>query len=301
MRGAMEHLIRSTQDSICNAIAAIDGTRFREDPWERPGGGGGITRILEGGKVLEKAGVNISIVGGALPAPAVAAMRARVPEQVPLDRFYAAGLSLVMHPHNPHAPTVHANFRYFELGDGSAPGSWWFGGGADLTPSILYEEDARHFHASLKRACDVHDRSYYPRFKSWCDEYFFLRHRGEARGIGGIFFDDLNHRPAAELFPFVRSCAQSFNAAYGPILARRKEQPFTEEQKHWQLLRRGRYVEFNLIYDRGTQFGLQTGARVESVLMSLPESARWEYAYEPPPGGEEARLVEVLRRPRDWV
>ena len=216
-------------------------------------------------------------------------------------RFFAAGISLVFHPRSPMAPTVHANYRYFERGDGQQPGAWWFGGGAELTPSYLFEEDARHFHQVHREACDKHDPALYPRFKQWCDEYFFIKHRGESRGLGGIFFDNLNDRDQDACFAFVSDCARSFLPAYMPIIERRAALPATEAQRDWQQLRRGRYVEFNLVYDRGTLFGLRTNGRIESILMSLPLTARWEYMHAPEPGSEEARLLEVLQTPRDWA
>jgi coproporphyrinogen III oxidase len=236
--------------------------------------------------------------------------------------FFAAGLSLVIHPRNPHAPTVHANYRYFEVthpADKSNVLAWWFGGGSDLTPSYLYDDDARHFHATLKAACDAHGAALYPAFKAWCDEYFFIPHRGEARGIGGLFFDDLcdvKHKrlpdaPRADrpwtpetIFAFVRSAGDAFLPSYLPVLERRAQVPSTDDQRRWQLLRRGRYVEFNLVYDRGTKFGLMTpGARIESILMSLPEVARWEYCSEvgAKQDSEEGKLLEVLRKPRAWA
>ena len=301
MRIAMPELARDTQDAICRALTEIDGGRFQEDTWERPGGGGGWSRVLQEGQVFEKAGVNVSVVHGTLSEQAASAMRARRAD-VPDDRrFFATGISLVLHPHNPMCPTVHANFRYFELGDGVA---CWFGGGADLTPSYLFEEDAQHFHGVWKQACDSHDPTYYPRFKAWCDDYFYLPHRGERRGIGGIFFDDLEPDPQHDLtarFAFVQSCCAAFLPSYLPILERRKDAKFTEQQRAWQQIRRGRYVEFNLVYDRGTLFGLKTNARIESVLMSLPLTARWEYDHHPEPTSDEGRLVAVLREPRAWV
>lgn len=291
---------RDLQDRICTAIQAIDGTEFTATSWDRPGGGGGESRVIQGGNVFEKAGVNVSAVHGTLPEAARVAMRARQ-APVPDDgRFFATGISLVMHPHNPMAPTVHANYRYFELGD-REPGAWWFGGGADLTPAYLFEDDARHFHAVHKAACDEHDPAFYPRFKRWCDEYFHLHHRGERRGIGGIFFDDLNDRSADALLAFQASCGRAFLDAYVPVIARRRDLPFTDAHRTWQQLRRGRYVEFNLVWDRGTVFGLKTDARVESVLMSLPLTARWEVDHHPEPGSDEARLLDVLRTPVDWV
>lgn len=301
MRIAMPALARETQATICDAIEAVDGGQFREDTWERPGGGGGWSRVLQDGNVFEKAGVNVSVVHGTLSDQAAAAMRSRRAD-MPADRdFFATGISLVLHPHNPMAPTVHANFRYFELGQGAA---CWFGGGADLTPSFLFEEDARHFHQTWKDACDAHDPAYFPRFKAWCDEYFHIPHRGERRGVGGIFFDDLEPDASHDLqarFGFVKSCCEAFVPSYLPILERRKDLPFTDAHKQWQQLRRGRYVEFNLVYDRGTLFGLRTNARIESVLMSLPLTARWEYDHQPAPESEEGRLLAVLRQPVDWV
>ena len=252
--------------------------------------------MLQDGAIFEKAGVNVSAVHGELSEQAAAAMRGA--HGVGERRFFATGVSLVLHPHNPMAPTVHANYRYFELGGGE---TWWFGGGADLTPAYLFDEDARHFHATLRAACDRHDSAFYPRYKKWCDEYFFIKHRGERRGVGGVFFDDLSGPDAGGLFDFVADCAGAFLPAYLPILERRVGMPFTEDQKRWQALRRGRYVEFNLVYDRGTTFGLRTDARVESVLMSLPLTARWEYDHQPAPGSDEARLLDVLRSPVDWA
>jgi coproporphyrinogen III oxidase len=300
MREKMIEMVRQTQSEICEAMTTLDGRVFLEDRWERPGGGGGWTRILQEGSVFEKAGVNVSVVHGTLPPAAAKSMLER---NVPVGdgKFWATGISLVMHPHNPMAPTVHANFRYFELGDGSTPGSWWFGGGADLTPYYVFDEDARHFHRVYKGICDQHDPTYYPRFKQACDDYFHIPHRGERRGLGGLFFDDLNHADKDTLFPFVRDCAQGFLAAYGPIVQRRHHLPYTDAQKRWQQIRRGRYVEFNLVYDRGTVFGLKTNARIESVLMSLPLTCRWEYCHEPKPDSEEARLIEILQQPREWA
>jgi len=291
-------LFRAVQDGVCAAVAELDGTPFREEAWERPGGGGGRGRVIQEGRVFEKAGVNFSEVHGTLSEPAARAMSARhdLPEGGARN-FFATGTSLVLHPRNPMAPTAHANYRFFALGEDA----WWFGGAADLTPAYLFEEDARHFHATHKAACDAHDAAFWPRFKAWCDDYFFLRHRGERRGVGGLFFDDLNDREPHLVLAFVRACAEAFVPAYLPLVERRNPMPFTEDQRRWQQLRRGRYVEFNLVYDRGTVFGLETDARIESVLMSLPLTARWEYDAQPEPGSPEAALVEVLRNPRDWV
>jgi coproporphyrinogen III oxidase len=300
MRLRMEALIKEQQDKIVFALENIDGKKFRRDEWTRPAGGSGISCVLQDGNVFEKAGVNISVVYGELSRPAIEKMRADHKSFVASDveklNFFAAGISLVLHPHNPMAPTVHMNYRYFETSDprdpvnatGRAPQNWWFGGGTDLTPCYLFEEDAKHFHKTVKAACDKHDKDYYPRFKKWCDTYFRIPHRQESRGIGGIFFDDLeaDSRPNAkypqeELFQFVTTGLESFLPSYLPILKRRMDMPYRPKHKEWQQVRRGRYVEFNLINDRGTSFGLRTpGARVESILMSLPLTARWEYMSE---------------------
>lgn len=301
MRTRFQRLARETQASITDALAELDGTPFHEDTWARPGGGGGWSRVLQGGRIFEKAGVNVSAVHGELTPQAVAAMRARKGDLPDVRRFFATGISLVIHPHNPMAPTAHANYRYFELGDGEA---CWFGGGADLTPSYLFDEDAVHFHRTLADACDGTDPQFYPRFKTWCDEYFYLPHRKECRGVGGIFFDDLEPGDPHDIdtiFGFSSACAAAFLPSYMPILDRRIEMPFSEEHRRWQQLRRGRYVEFNLVWDRGTTFGLRTDARTESVLMSLPLTARWEYDHQPEPGTPEAEILSVLRNPRDWL
>ena len=302
MRQRMIDLVHAEQDRICAALQDIDGGEPREDVWTREGGGGGRSRVFSEGKVFEKAGVNVSVVHGTLRPEAARAMGGgqALGDDEELD-FFATGLSLVLHPWNPMAPTVHANYRYFERGNGQRPGSWWFGGGADLTPSYLFEEDATHFHATHKAVCDAHDVADYGRFKTWCDDYFHIRHRGERRGVGGLFFDDVNEAPKEECFAFVEACASAFLPSYLPILERRKDMPYTEEQRDWQQLRRGRYVEFNLVYDRGTTLGLNTNGRVESILMSLPLTARWEYAHTPEDGSAEAALLDVLRTPRDWV
>lgn len=295
----MSVYVHGLQDRICERIAALDGNAFKEDSWERPGGGGGRSRVLQDGAIFEKAGVGVSVVHGELSKEAALEMGGG--QTIEDLRFKAVGLSLVMHPHNPMAPTVHCNYRYFERGDGSEPGSWWFGGGADLTPSYLFEEDARHFHAVHKEACDAHDETLYEKYREWCDRYFYLPHRKEARGIGGIFFDNLNDRSPEACFAFARSCGDAFLPAYVPIVERRHAMPFTPEQKAWQQLRRGRYVEFNLVWDRGTKFGLRTDGRTESILMSLPLTARWEYAHEPEEGSAEWEMLEVLRKPRRWI
>jgi coproporphyrinogen III oxidase len=335
MRLRMEALIKEHQNRIVFALEQLDGQKFRRDEWKRAAGGSGISCVLQDGNVFEKAGVNISVVYGDLSRPAIEKMRADHKSFVASDveklNFFAAGISLVLHPHNPMAPTVHMNYRYFETSDprdpvnatGTSQQNWWFGGGTDLTPCYLFEEDAQAFHKTLKVACDKHDKDYYPRFKKWCDTYFRIPHRGESRGIGGIFFDDLDgdaqpsaRNPQEEIFQFVVSGLESFLPSYLPIIKKRKDMPYLPKHKEWQQLRRGRYVEFNLVNDRGTSFGLRTpGARIESILMSLPLTARWEYmnpvcgtgatddpdreiesTYE-----KEREIMEVLRHPRDWA
>lgn len=306
----MEALILRVQDEICASIEALDGKPFHEDTWERQGhGGGGRTRILQDGHVFEKAGVGVSIIHGHLPPAAVKQMTARGKDikegqNVP---FYACGVSLVMHPHNPMAPTIHLNYRYFEVEtgyfttNGEPEKIGWFGGGADLTPSYLFEDDARHFHAVYKTQLDKRDPEIYPKWKQACDEYFYIPHRQEGRGIGGIFFDDLTDT-SEENFQMVRNCANSMLDAYVPILKKRKDLPFTKQQKEWQQMRRGRYVEFNIMYDRGTKFGLLTpGSRVESILVSLPLTARWEYMHQPASGSWEEKTIDVLKNPVDWL
>jgi coproporphyrinogen III oxidase len=291
LRSRAEGFFRKVQDEITSALEIVDGAeKFFQETWERPGGGGGRTRILKEGVIFEKAGVNFSSVHGDSI------------ESTPENKitFFATGISLVLHPRSPKIPTVHANFRYFEQSNGMA----WFGGGTDLTPYYLDEEDAFHFHHTLKTACDKHDPSYYPHFKKWCDEYFYIKHREETRGIGGIFFDNLSATDTHErekIFAFVQDAAHSFLPAYIPIVEKHKGAHYTDEEKHWQLLRRGRYVEFNLVYDRGTRFGLETNGRIESILMSLPTVARWEYDVHPTLGSPEAKLESVLKHPREWA
>jgi coproporphyrinogen III oxidase len=286
MRGFIEGL----QDEICLALETEDGTgKFRQDLWQRPGGGGGRTRVLEEGAVFEKAGVNISAVHGKLDE----AFARRVGGEG--TEFFAAGISLVIHPRNPRVPTTHANFRFFEQGSKA-----WFGGGADLTPYYLFDEDAAHFHRTLKEASDRHGDDRYPKFKKWCDDYFFIPHREERRGVGGVFFDHLEGDLERE-FRFVQDMGRAFIPAYVPIVNKRKALAYSSDQRRWQEIRRGRYVEFNLVYDRGTLFGLETKGRIESILMSLPPHVQWVYDHHPTPGTEEARLVDVLRNPREWA
>lgn len=305
LKTKVELLILKTQADFCQALRheEIDGD-FKIDRWARAEGGGGITCVLQNGKVFEKAGVNISVVHGYLPPEAVAQMRARGKnikdkEQV---KFFACGVSSVVHPKNPKVPTIHFNYRYFETTTDGGVTEWWFGGGTDLTPYYLNEKDAAHFHDALKQACDKHDKEYYPQFKKWCDQYFLISHRGECRGIGGIFFDDISKPSKEKALAFVTSCAEAVIPSYIPLVQQHKNDPYTEKERDWQLLRRGRYVEFNLIYDRGTKFGLYTpGARHESILMSLPLLAKWEYMNIPSANSPEGKLVEVLKHPKDWV
>ncbi|KAI8000354.1 hypothetical protein LOK49_LG09G02734 [Camellia lanceoleosa] len=309
VRARFEKMIREAQESFCSAIEAVDGGgKFQEDVWSRPGGGGGISRVLQDGAVWEKAGVNVSVVYGVMPPEAY---RAASPvhahhanSSVPVP-FFATGISSVLHPKNPFAPTLHFNYRYFETetpkDSQGAPRQWWFGGGTDLTPAYIFEEDVKHFHSVQKRACDKFDSSFYPRFKKWCDDYFYIKHRGERRGLGGIFFDDLNDYDQEMLLSFATECANSVVPAYIPIIEKRKDMPFTDQHKAWQQLRRGRYVEFNLVYDRGTTFGLKTGGRIESILVSLPLTARWEYNHQPEEGSEEWKLLDACINPKEWL
>ncbi|XP_066145111.1 oxygen-dependent coproporphyrinogen-III oxidase isoform X2 [Euwallacea fornicatus] len=302
MKTKMELMIMRIQSEVCKALENEDVVKFKVDRWERQEGGGGVTCVLQNGKVFEKAGVNISVVQGELPPSAVAQMRSRGKKlsQGKLP-FFAAGVSAVIHPVNPMVPTIHFNYRYFEVQDSNET-QWWFGGGTDLTPYYLNTADCIHFHTTLKQTCDKHNKLYYPKFKKWCDDYFHIVHRGERRGVGGIFFDDLDTPDMEECFQFVSDCAKSVVPSYIPLVKRHKLASYTKVEREWQLLRRGRYVEFNLIYDRGTKFGLYTpGARYESILMSLPLYAKWEYMHRPPKDSPEEALLEVLRNPKEWV
>nr|XP_005896890.2 PREDICTED: oxygen-dependent coproporphyrinogen-III oxidase, mitochondrial [Bos mutus] len=306
MKTKMELLILETQAQVCQALAQVDGgARFSVDRWERKEGGGGISCVLQDGHVFEKAGVSISVVHGNLSEEAAKQMRSRGKLLKTKDGklpFSAMGVSSVIHPKNPHTPTIHFNYRYFEVEEADGNTLWWFGGGCDLTPTYLNQEDAVHFHRTLKEACDQHGPDLYPKFKKWCDDYFFIAHRGERRGIGGIFFDDLDSPSKEEVFRFVQSCTQAIIPSYVPLVKKHCNDSFTSQEKLWQQLRRGRYVEFNLLYDRGTKFGLFTpGSRIESILMSLPLTARWEYMHSPSENSKEAEILEVLRHPRDWV
>ncbi|MCZ2200661.1 oxygen-dependent coproporphyrinogen oxidase [Cylindrospermopsis raciborskii] len=311
--------MKQLQDKITTELELLDGgSKFTEDSWERIEGGGGRSRVLREGAVFEQAGVNFSQVWGDQLPPSILVQR---PEATG-HGFYATGTSLVLHPRNPYIPTVHLNYRYFEAGP-----VWWFGGGADLTPYYPFAEDAIHFHQTLKNACDKHHGDYYPVFKRWCDEYFYLKHRGETRGVGGIFLDyqdgqgdiyrgpdsqgeaanynrnltPLPRRTWEQVFSLIQDCGQAFIPAYAPIVQRRRNMEYGDRQRSFQLYRRGRYVEFNLVYDRGTIFGLQTNGRTESILMSLPPLVRWEYGYQPQPNSPESELYETFLKPQDWT
>ena len=285
------------QERLCAALERLDGGgRFAADEWESPSGGGS-SRVLAGGRVLEKAGVNFSHVSGDhLPASATAAH-----PQLAECRFEALGVSLVVHPHNPYVPTSHANVRMFIAEQAGKEPHWWFGGGYDLTPCYGSAEDCRHWHRAAAAACTPFGETLYPRFKQWCDDYFYLPHRGEPRGVGGLFFDDLRQWDFDTTLGFVQSVGDSFLPAYLPIAERRMGMGYGERERQFQLYRRGRYVEFNLVHDRGTLFGLQSGGRIESILMSLPPLVRWEYDYRPEPGSAEARLTEYFLQARDWL
>jgi coproporphyrinogen III oxidase len=286
----MEARVRTLQEEMVTALERADGAgRFGRDAWDRPGGGGGVSRVLAEGALLEKAGVNVSRVHGKLSPE----MASRLPGDGP--DFQAVGLSIVLHPRSPRVPTAHMNVRLLVRGEKA-----WFGGGADLTPYYLVDEDARHFHRTWKALCDRHHPEWYPRFKAACDAYFHLTHRGEHRGVGGIFFEDLGGDPREEL-AFAAGVGPAFLEAWLPVAARRRGDPWGDAEREWQEIRRGRYVEFNLLHDRGTVFGLQTGGRTESILMSLPPRVRWVYDHAPAPGSEEARLLEALRHPREWA
>jgi coproporphyrinogen III oxidase len=295
------------QQRIVQALERLDGGRFTVHDWHKAPGealrGKGTTCILEGGALFERAGIGYSQVGGDRLPPSASAAH----PEVAGCGFDALGVSLVLHPRNPYVPTVHMNVRFFraqprpDAAPGTGGGSWWFGGGMDLTPYYGFEEDARHFHGACHDALAPFGADYYPRFKRWCDEYFFLKHRDEPRGIGGIFFDDFNELPGADSFALLQSVGDHFLAAYVPIVERRRALPFGERERDFQALRRGRYVEFNLVYDRGTLFGLQSGGRTESILMSLPPTVQWRYEARPEPGTPEARLYSDFLRPRDWL
>lgn len=297
-KAAVKAYLLDLQDRICNALAAEDGgAGFVEDSWQRPEGGGGRTRVLANGTVIEKGGVNFSHVHGTQMPASATAHRPELAGRA----FEAMGVSLVIHPHNPYIPTSHANVRFFIAEKEGADPVWWFGGGYDLTPYYGNEADCIHWHQTAKNACEPFGADIYPHFKKWCDDYFHLKHRNEARGIGGLFFDDLNESGFEQSFALMRAIGDSYVPAYQPIMAARKATPYGERERQFQLYRRGRYVEFNLVYDRGTLFGLQTGGRTESILMSLPPLVRWEYDFHPEAGSPEAALYEQFLPHRDWV
>ncbi|MCB1648345.1 MAG: oxygen-dependent coproporphyrinogen oxidase [Gammaproteobacteria bacterium] len=296
---AVRDYLLGLQQRICDALEAVDGkARFHTDAWERDKGGSGRTRVISNGAVFEKGGVNFSHVFGEKLPPSASATRPELAGR----SFQAMGVSLVIHPNNPMVPTSHANFRFFVAEKAGEAPVWWFGGGYDLTPYYGFDEDCQHWHQTARQACDQFDPSLYPRFKKECDEYFFLKHRNEPRGVGGLFFDDFNEGGFEQCFAMVQALGNSYIDAYLPIVKRRKDMPFTEANKNFQCYRRGRYVEFNLVYDRGTLFGLQSGVgRIESILMSLPPVVHWEYDWHPEPGTEEARLYSDYLRFRDWA
>ena len=288
--------LTNLQNRICAELEMLDGqATFAQDAWERPGGGGGESRVLSDGKVFEQAGVGFSHVFGKQMPPSATKGRPELAGKA----FQAVGVSLVLHPRNPYVPTTHANFRFFTAGERKPV--WWFGGGFDLTPYYPFYDDVVHWHANAKSVCDPFGKDLYPRYKDWCDEYFYLKHRDETRGVGGIFFDDVNERGFEKSFEFVRAAGDGFLTGYKPIVERRIAHRFGDRQRDFQLYRRGRYVEFNLLYDRGTLFGLQSGGRTESILMSLPPQVRWAYNWRPEPGSPEETLYADYLHPRDWL
>jgi coproporphyrinogen III oxidase len=289
---AVREYLTTLQARIVTTLEALDGGRFAADEWQRAEGGGGKSCILEEGRLFERGGVGFSHVSGDKLPPSASASR----PQLAGRRYEAMGVSLVLHPRNPYCPTVHMNLRCFAAGD-----VWWFGGGMDLTPYYGFEEDAQHFHLACKRALDPFGAARYSKYKKWCDEYFFLKHRNEPRGVGGIFFDDLNEPDFDTAFALVRSVGDHFITAYGPILERRRDHSWSAAERAFQCYRRGRYVEFNLVYDRGTLFGLQSGGRTESILMSMPPAVTWRYDWQPAPGSPEAKLYTDFLKPRDWA
>ena len=294
----VKNYLLSLQEDICRQLEEEDGEgEFIRDEWQREAGGGGISRVLEGGKVIEKGGVNFShVFGGELP-PSASAHRPELAGR----SFQAMGVSLVIHPKNPYVPTSHMNVRLFVAEKEGEEPVWWFGGGYDLTPYYGFEEDCVAWHKTAKAACEPFGADIYPRFKKWCDEYFFLKHRNEARGVGGLFFDDFNELGFEQSLAFLKSVGDSYIRAYRPILAQRKDSPYGEREREFQLIRRGRYVEFNLVFDRGTLFGLQSGGRTESILMSLPAAVSWKYDWHPEPGSPEAQLTDYFIQPRAWA
>ena len=300
MKDKFFNYIHELQDTITSKLEAIDGkATFQEDIWKRPEGGGGRTRVIQNGNVFEKGGVNISGVHGNLPNSMQAYFGVKDAD------FFACGLSLVLHPKNPMVPTVHANWRYFEMYNKNGDiVDQWFGGGQDLTPYYLFDEDAKHFHQVCKSACDKHSLDFYPKYKIRCDEYFYNSHRNEARGIGGLFFDYCKKSESMTMqnwYDFVTDVGDSFLEAFVPIVEKRKELDYSKEQRDWQEIRRGRYVEFNLVHDKGTLFGLKTNGRIESILMSLPPQVQWVYDHHPAEGSEEEKLIKVLQEPKNWI
>jgi coproporphyrinogen III oxidase len=294
--------LKGLQSRICAALEQADGGgKFSTEEWERSEGGGGITRILKNGNVIEKGGVNFSAVSGKLPENISKALN------LPPSDFFATGVSIVIHPHNPHVPIIHMNVRYFETLPLSQEGkgvTWWFGGGIDLTPHYINAADATFFHNALKTTCNKFDADYYPKFKKWADDYFFIPHRNETRGVGGVFFDRLNNsekHTKESRFEFLKAVGETFAPVYTELMKRNSAKPFTEKEKQWQLIRRGRYVEFNLVYDKGTKFGLDTNGRIESILMSLPALASWQYNFTPEAGSEEEVTLNRLKKGIDWV
>jgi coproporphyrinogen III oxidase len=294
---AVKHYLLNLQDRIVSRLQAIDGLPFRTDQWDRPEGGGGISRLIEEGRVLERGGVNFSHVLGSQLPPSATAQRPELAGRA----WEAMGLSLVLHPRNPFAPTVHMNVRLFVAEKAGEEPVWWFGGGMDLTPYYGFEDDAVHFHATCRQALVPYGDGLHARFKKWCDEYFFLKHRNEPRGVGGLFFDDFAEGGFDRAFAVMKSVGDHFLPAYEPILLRRKDHPYGERERDFQAYRRGRYVEFNLVFDRGTLFGLQSGGRTESILMSLPPIVKWRYDWKPDPGTPEARLYTDFLLSKDWV
>lgn len=293
----VKEFLTGLQERIVERLEEMDGKHFRRDKWERPEGGGGLSCVMEAGNVFERGGVNYShVFGGGLPASATAAR-----PELSGRSFEAMGMSLVLHPHNPYAPTVHLNVRFLEARKGGAEPVWWFGGGMDLTPYYGFEEDAIHFHQTCKNALQPFGDDYHPRYKKWCDEYFYLKHRKEPRGIGGIFFDDLSKPDFDSCFSLTKSVGNHFLPAYVPLLERRLNTPYGEQERDFQAYRRGRYVEFNLVWDRGTLFGLQSGGRTESILMSLPPIVKWRYDWKPEPGSVEDKLYTDFLIGKDWV
>ncbi|WP_292254869.1 oxygen-dependent coproporphyrinogen oxidase [Marinospirillum sp.] len=294
---AVKNYLLKLQDQICQQLQQLDGQPFSEDNWERPGGGGGRTRVLQEGSLIEKGGVNFShVFGDQLPASATAAR----PELAGRS-FQAMGVSLVIHPRNPYIPTSHANVRFFIAEKPGSDPVWWFGGGYDLTPYYPFMDDVVHWHQVAQDACQPFGPQVYPQYKKWCDEYFHLKHRDEPRGVGGLFFDDLNEPDFERCFAFMQAIGNSYMSAYQPIIEKRRDMPYGEREREFQAFRRGRYVEFNLVWDRGTLFGLQSGGRTESILMSLPPHVRWGYDWKPEPGSVEEKLYTDFLRPRDWL